>query len=190
LAQGQQAFSDARNPQLCPKDAIVTLIRRFAMPLLGSLALLTLSACGQQTDEAKPAATEAPDAKPGISVADGTFMLPVVAGNPGAAYFALSNDSANTVSIAAIAIAGVGKTEVHQTMGGSMKPVDRIDVEPKIALKFERGGLHVMAFELEPRLEAGQTTEMTITFTDGDKVSAPLKIEAMGAAMDHSGSDH
>lgn len=168
----------------------MTVIRHFAVPLLSGLALLSLSACGQQTDQAKPTATEAPDAKPGIAVAEGTFMLPVIAGNPGAAYFALSNDSANTVSIAAIAIDGVGKTEVHQTMGGSMKPVDRIDVEPKLALKFERGGLHVMAFEVSDRLKAGDTIEMTITFTDGDKVSAPLKIVAMGADMDHAGGDN
>jgi copper(I)-binding protein len=190
LAQGQQAFSDARNPQPCPKDAIVTVIRRIALPLLGTFTLLTLNACGQAQDEAKPAATEAPDAKPGISVADGKFLLPVVAGNPGAAYFALDNESTATVSIAAIAIAGVGKTEVHQTMGGSMKPVDRIDVEPKIVIRFERGGLHVMAFDVSGTLKAGETTEMTITFADGDKISAPLTIEAMGAGMDHSGSEH
>ena len=50
-----------------------------------------------------------------------------------------------------------------------------------------------MAFEVDGKLKAGGTTEMTITFLDGDKISAPLKIEAMGAAaggMDHSGSGH
>ncbi|MFM5950555.1 MAG: copper chaperone PCu(A)C [Novosphingobium sp.] len=164
--------------------------RRFALPLAAALSLAALGACDGAKQAEKPEATKAPEGKPGISVADGKLILPAVSGNPGAAYFALDNQSANTVSIAAIAIAGVGKTEVHQTMGGSMKPVDRIDVEPKITLKFEQGGLHVMAFDVEPRLEVGQTTELTITFADGDKVSAPLKIEAMGTAMDHAGSDH
>ncbi len=168
----------------------MSFTRRLALPLAASLALLTLTACGGAKDEDKAAPTAAPDAKPGISVADGKLILPAVAGNPGAAYFALDNESANTVSIAAITIDGVGKTEVHQTMGGSMKPVDRIDVEPKITLKFEQGGLHVMAFDVEPRLEAGQTTELTITFADGDKISAPLKIESMGTAMDHAGAEH
>jgi hypothetical protein len=47
-----------------------------------------------------------------------------------------------------------------------------------------------MAFEVDGKLKAGDTAEMTVTFTDGDKVSAPLAIEAMGAAaMDH-GSGH
>lgn len=169
----------------------MTLARRFVLPLAASLAALSLSACSQSAkEEEKAAASAAPEAKPGISVADGVFMLPAVSGNPGAAYFALDNESNNTVSIASIAIAGAGKTEIHQTMGGQMKPVDRVDVEAKTVVKFERGGLHVMAFEVDGSLKAGDTAEMTITFTDGDKVSAPLKLEAMGAgAMDH-GSGH
>lgn len=173
------------------KARFVTLARRIALPLAASLAVLSLGACGQAAkEEDKAAPTAAPEAKPGVAVADGMFMLPAVSGNPGAAYFALDNESNNTVSIASIAIDGVGKTEIHQTMGGQMKPVDRVDVEAKTVVKFERGGLHVMAFELDGKLKAGDTAEMTITFTDGDKVSAPLKIEAMGAgAMDH-GSGH
>lgn len=159
--------------------------RRFALPLAVSLSLLALGACGQEAKQAEPVASGAPEAKEGVAVTGGSFLLPVVAGNPGAAYFVIDNQSSNTVSIAAVAIDGVGKTEVHQTMGGEMKPVDRLDVEPKVAMKFERGGLHVMAFEVDGKLKAGDTTEMTITFTDGDKISVPLKIEAMGAAASH-----
>lgn len=160
--------------------------RRFAAPLALTFAVLSLGACQQATkDETKAAATGAPENKPGISVAEGRLTLPIVAGNPGAAYFLINNESTSSVSLASITIEGVGKTEVHQTMGGSMKPVDRIDVEPKITLKFEQGGLHVMAFEVNGRLKAGEATEMTITFADGDKLSAPLKIEAMGAGSAH-----
>lgn len=167
--------------------------RRFALPLAVSLSLLVLGACGQEAKQAGPTATGAPETKEGVAVTGGTLLLPVVAENPGAAYFVIDNQSSNTVSIAAVAIDGVGKTEIHQTMGGEMKPVDRLDVEPKVTMKFERGGLHVMAFELGDKLKAGETAEMTITFTDGDKLSVPLKIEAVGTATggaDHSGSGH
>lgn len=165
--------------------------RRIALPFALALATVSLGACQQAAkDEGKAAETKAPEGKPGLSIAEGKLILPAVSGNPGAAYFALDNESNATVSIATIAIDGVGKTEVHQTTGGSMKPVDRVDVEPKTVVKFERGGLHVMAFDLDAKLKAGGTAEMTITFTDGDKLSAPLTLEAMGAAMDHSGSGH
>jgi len=170
----------------------VTIARRFALPLAASLSVLALAACGGAKDEEKAAPTAAPEAKPGISVSEGKMILPAVSGNPGGVYFALANGGEAKVSIATIAIDGVGKTEVHQTIGGQMKPVDRLDVEGKTTLKFERGGLHVMAFDLDSKLQAGGTTEMTVTFSDGDKVSAPLKLESMGAAMggDMGGMDH
>ena len=191
MAQGHRAFSEAANPARAERTPILNFARRFALPLAASLSLLTLGACGGAKDEEKAAPTAAPEGKPGISVAEGRLILPAVAGNPGVAYFSLDNESANSVSIAAITIDGVGKTEVHQTMGGSMKPVDRIDVEPKIVLRFEPGALHVMAFDLDAKLKPGETTEMTLTFADGDKISVPLKLEAMGpAAMDHSGAEH
>lgn len=169
----------------------MTIARRFALPLAVSFSVLALAACGGAKDEDKAAPTAAPEAKPGIAVSNGKMILPAVSGNPGGVYFTLENSGTNTVSIASIAIDGVGKSEVHQTIGGKMKPVDRLDVEGKTTLKFERGGLHVMAFDLDSKLKAGGTTEMTVTFSDGDKVSAPLMLEAMGAAMgDMGGMEH
>ena len=38
-----------------------------------------------------------------------------------------------------------------------------------------------MAFDVADNLKAGGETELTLTFSDGDKVSLPVKIEAMGA---------
>ena len=40
-----------------------------------------------------------------------------------------------------------------------------------------------MVFNLASNLKAGGTTEMTITFADGDKSAAPLKIEPAGGGM-------
>lgn len=182
MAQGQRAISWCDQIASQPKGFFVINARRFSLPLAVSLSLLALGACGQEAKQAEAAATGAPEAKEGVAVTGGIFLLPIVTGNPGAAYFVVDNQSSNTVSIAAVAIDGVGKTAIHQTMGGEMKSVDRFDVEPKVAMKFERGGLHLMAFEVDDKLKAGATTEMTITFTDGDKISVPLKIEAMGAA--------
>ena len=157
-----------------------------AASLTLALLAMALGACQQQAKEgeAAPAASSAPAAKPGMTLSEGRLVLPAVEGNPAAAYFALSNGGKGTVSIAAVAIDGTGKAEVHQTVGGSMSPVDRIDIEPGTAIKLEPGALHVMAFDLDPKLVAGGTAEMTVTFADGDKLSAPLKIEARGEAME------
>ncbi len=168
------------------------MARRFALPLAASFSVLALAACGGTKDEEKAAPTAAPEAKPGISVSEGKMILPAVSGNPGGVYFTLENGGEAKVSVASISIDGVGKTEIHETIGGQMKPVERLDVEGKTTVKLERGGLHVMAFNLDNKLQAGGTTEMTVTFSDGDKVSAPLKLESMGAVMsgDMGGMDH
>lgn len=164
----------------------MTATRRFTLPLLTVAATLALAACGPQNEpgsEASSAASTAPEAKPGLSLSNGTLLLPAVKGNPGAAYFTVENQGDAAVSIAAITIDGVAKTEMHQTTGGQMRPAGQVDVPAKATVRFERGGLHVMAFDLDPALQAGGTTGITVTFSDGDKVSAPLKLEAMGGAM-------
>lgn len=143
-------------------------------------AALSLAACGQEKaakDEAK-----APDAKPGFAISDGRLVLPAVTGNPGVAYFNLENASGKLAVFATASVDGAGKAEVHQTAGNSMMKVDRIEIAPSTTLKFEPGALHVMLFELAPRVKAGAEAEITVTFEGGDKVSAPLKVEAAGGA--------
>ena len=166
-----------------------------AAALLG-LAALSLGACQQQKADHKDAAAAsgAPEAKPGMALSEGRLLLPAVKGNPAAAYFTLTNGGQAKVSVAAVSIAGAGKAEVHQTEGGKMSKVDALDVEPGKTVKLEPGGLHVMAFDVDPALVAGGTAEVTVTFADGDKLSAPLKIEARGAAQggmgDMEGMEH
>lgn len=147
---------------------------------------LSLTACQQGAPDqagATEAATAAPDAKPGMALSAGRLVLPVVAGNPAAAYFDLTNGGGEAVTLAAVSIEGAAKAEMHQTVGGKMSPLDGATVEPGATLKFEPGANHVMAFELDPKLAPGGTTEITLTFANGDKLSAPLKIEARGDAM-------
>ncbi len=148
-------------------------------------ALLALSACNQPGKTENPAETAtntAPDAKPGAQLSDGRLVLPAVKGNPGAAYFTLANGGDKPVTLAAIAVDGAAKAEMHQTSGGQMAAVDKAEVAPGAELKFAPGGYHVMLFDLDPKLAAGGTAEVTLTFADGDKLSAPLKIEAAGGS--------
>ncbi len=163
---------------------------RRSLLILAPLALgLTLSACQQAEKAPAAAASNGPEAKPGVAVSGGTLVLPAVKGNPGVAYFDVANSDAKAVALAAVAVDGAGKAEMHQTSGGAMAPVDRVDIDPNASVKFAPGGLHVMLFDLDPKLVAGGSAELTLTFADGDKVSAPLKIKAAGdAAM--GGMEH
>ena len=161
---------------------------------LGGLAIgiAALAACQQETAPAEPSN---PDAKPGLSVDGGKLVLPAVKGNPGAAYFALSNSGDKAAELAAVYVEGAARSEMHETSGGKMAKIEKIEVQPGETIKFERGGKHVMAFELNDSIQAGGTTEMTLIFADGDKLSTPLAVESViGAtgevANEMDGMDH
>lgn len=156
----------------------MTKARHFALPLLIAVATVSLAAC-KGADKPETAASSAPEGKPGVTVSDARLVLPAVAGNPGAAYFSLENQSKEMVAIASVAVTGAGKTEIHTA---DMKPVDHAEAEPRTTLRFEPGKVHVMVFDVGADLKAGSETELTVIFADGDKVSVPAKIEAMGAA--------
>jgi periplasmic copper chaperone A len=154
--------------------------------LICLLFALSLSACSETKSEGganAPAAKagNGPDAKPGFAITQGKLMLPTVAGNPGAAYFTLTNSSSKTATISAVAISGAGKAEVHQTTSTTMVKLDAQDIGHGTSLKFEPGRLHVMVFDIEPRLQPQTTTEITVVFSDGDKVSGSLAVEKAGS---------
>jgi copper(I)-binding protein len=153
--------------------------------------MLALGACQQAASPEKDTTAKAPDAKPGTAISEGRLVLPAVKGNPGAAYFTLENSGSGSIGIAAVAIEGAGKTEIHQTIGGAMSSVDQLLIDPGTKLSFRPGELHVMVFDLDPKLAAGGTSEMTVTFADGDKTSARLTIQSAGeAAMGEAEHGH
>jgi copper(I)-binding protein len=122
-----------------------------------------------------------PDAKPGITASGARLVLPVVVGRPGVAYFSVRNGTETSVALAGVHIDGAGKAEMHRAEGGKMSPVKTLDIAAGATTTFAPGGLHVMAFDIADTLKAGGETELTLTFADGDKVSLPAKVEAMGA---------
>ena len=154
--------------------------------IAASLLALSLAACQQQKAE-EPAAT-APEAKPGLSASEGVLMLPAVKGNPGAAYFTLANGNDKAATLAAVAIDGAGRTEMHETVDGKMSAVPSVSVEPGKSVEFKPGGLHVMAFDMANPPEPGAVVEATLTFEGGDKLSLPLTVKARGGE-DHAGHE-
>lgn len=154
-------------------------LARFA--LLAPLALgLSLAACRQT---GSPAEQEAPG-KAEVTITGGRLVLPVVSGNPGAAYFSLANGTKDPASLAAVTVAGATKAEMHETSGGSMMPITTVNLGPGSAVAFEPGGKHVMLFGLAKSLKAGDTAKITLNFSGGKAVVGELKVEATG------GTDH
>jgi copper(I)-binding protein len=172
-------------------DEVFTMRSLTAALAIALAPALALSACDKPQPD-KVEASSTPDAKPGISVTDGRLILPAVKGNPAAAYFTLANTSSGKATLAAVAVDGADSAEMHQTQGDQMIKVDRIEADPGTSLEFKPGGLHVMVFGLKSPPAPGAKIEMTLTFADGDKLSAPLTVAAAGAGddMGHMGGMH
>lgn len=162
-----------------------------ALPL-AIVATLALAGCKQEipTPEAGTSAAASPAddmvrGKAGITASDGKLVLPAVKGRPGAAYFMLSNSNTKTAIFAGVAIQGAKKAELHESKDGTMAPIKAFEVRPGEMFMFERGGRHVMVFDLAPTIKPGDSVEMTLTFADGSTVTTPLIAEAAGGAVDH-----
>lgn len=146
-----------------------------------ALATLGLAACGGE----KAAETEASDASAeGIAITDARLMLPAVAGNPGAVYFTVKNDGERDRFIRAAAVQGAQSAALHQMAmwNGEMTMQEEFQIPIKAGseLKFEPGGLHVMANGLDEGLAAGGTAEVTLTFVGGKTATFPAEVRAAG----------
>jgi len=143
-----------------------------------------LAGCGQGSPEtaqsAEPTAAAAPEAKPGLSLANGRLVLPAVAGNPAAAYFTLTNNSPTAVTVAAVDVAGAMMVMLHETKAeaghSTMADLAGPVVKAGESVVFAPGGKHVMIHDVPAEWKPGGTAELTLTFADGDKLSAPLAI--------------
>lgn len=152
-----------------------------------------LASCGAEqptdapgSDASSEASNEAaPDAKPGLTLTDGKLVLPAVKDNPAAAYFTLTNGSDKPVTIAAVDVAGASMAMLHETTNkdghASMDELAAPEIKPGQAITFAPGGKHVMIHGAPATWQVGGTTELTITFADGDKLSAPLAMVAPGS---------
>ena len=148
---------------------------------LAPFAALALAACNQGP---APAAQESAAAGQ-LAVTGGKLVLPAVRGNPGAAYFTVTNGTAQPASLTGATVEGTTKAEMHETSGGSMAPLTALTVGPGAAVTFAPGGKHVMVFGVPGSLQAGAAAKLTLTFAGGQTASTSLQVTAPGGGAEH-----
>ncbi|MAP70011.1 copper chaperone PCu(A)C [Erythrobacter sp. 3-20A1M] len=141
------------------------------------LAVPTLAACGGDapTEEA---------GVPGVTVSNARMVLAPVAGNPAAIYFDLSYDSDRPLALSRASVKGAESAVIHKygmwNEQEQMVEASRMTLNKGETVKFEPGGLHVMAMNPSPELKAGGSTDMTLHFSGGKEEVVPVTIQAAG----------
>ena len=145
-----------------------------------ALAALLPAACSGTGEET---AADAP-ASDGVTVSNGWMALPPVRGNPAAVYFDITNSAAGDATIVAVSVEGTESAMLHHTMTtdgqSTMEHMEEQAVPAGETVKFEPGGMHVMAMNPADTLQAGGTTQVTLTLGDGETIAFPAEIRAPG----------
>lgn len=145
------------------------------MPLVKILAALVF-----------PLAMLAGCSQPELRAEGGWVQLPVVPGNPAAAYFTLKGGAEDNALIAVTAPRAL-RAELHQSMeqGGmaAMEPVRRIPVPARGEAVLAPGGTHVMLIGLDRTITSGGAVELVLTFEAGPAIryTLPARTVAEGA---------
>lgn len=146
---------------------------------------LTLAACGQEqpSDNAQTEAT-APQLVEGVTIENPRMLLAPVSGNPAAVYFDLTYVGDSPVTLDSVTVEGSQSAMVHQMgedgNGGMMMASGPLTLNSGETLEFKPGGFHVMAMQVSPEIEAGQTTSVTIALSDGTTHSFETAVNAAG----------
>ena len=138
---------------------------------------LTIAACSEEAVE------ETAEAPP-IAATQGQLFLPAVEGNPAAVYFELENTSERGISVRRADVEGAASAELHDYMeydDTEMGSIGQVTLQPGESVSFEPGAKHVMAFDLDPSLEAGGSTTVTLTMVGGATMEFDVEIMAADA---------
>ena len=110
---------------------------------------------------------------PTLSVDKAYVRLAAAPGRPAVAYFTIHGGTADRVLIDVSSDVSI-KSEMHESMTSgamaTMKPIDQVPVRAGSAVTFAPGGKHVMLFDVNPSIKAGQRVLLTFTFSNNQRI--------------------
>ncbi|MHA6724174.1 copper chaperone PCu(A)C [Sphingomonas sp. RS2018] len=123
-------------------------------------------------------------AAPQAAVNGAWVKLNAVPGRPAAAYLTLHAGDA-PLTLTAARSPAAARAELHESAKDargvmSMRAVPSVAVDAGRTVALEPGGKHIMLFDVNPALKAGDTTAITLSFADGKTIEAQAKVRAAG----------
>jgi periplasmic copper chaperone A len=114
----------------------------------------------------------------------------------GAAYFTISNKTAQADKLISASYAGAERVELHNHIKQGdvmqMRQVPSVAIEAGQQVKFQPGGLHVMLMDLKEPLRADTKINLVLKFEKAGEVTVQAQVRKLGdrGADDHAGHEH
>jgi len=106
----------------------------------------------------------AEDSDSRIAISDVQILAPAIGAHASVAYFSISNDSDDMVTVSSISSPQFGSVEIHETTlddGVSrMRRIDSIEVAGRSRMSFSPGGKHIML--MQPATDVNPGTMVTL----------------------------
>ena len=117
------------------------------------------------------------------SVSNAWIRLPAVAGQPAAGYAVISA-TPDHIALVSVTSPSARRIEIHETMThgtmAGMRKLDRIDMAKEREVAFEPGGRHLMLFDVDPALKAGDKADLVFHYENGETSTLPARIVGAG----------
>ena len=97
-------------------------------------------------------------------------------GEPTAIFMNIYNEGEEDVSLATVQSDIGAHLTLHGTQNGRMVELSDINVPAHKMTSLKRGGLHIMVFDVEQDLKAGNTFPLRLLFDNGEVIKVDAKI--------------
>ncbi|WP_399940928.1 copper chaperone PCu(A)C [Streptomyces sp. BBFR25] len=139
-----------------------------AVAVIGALAL---AGCGDSDSDSDSAAS-------GAELSVGAAYIPQPVSDSMAAGFLTITNEGDAADELTSVTSETGEVTVHETVDGTMKEVDRLEVPAHGQLVFKSGGNHLMFEKLKQQPKQGQSVAVELHFAHSDPVTVKLPVKA------------
>ncbi|KKO44516.1 hypothetical protein WG68_15665 [Arsukibacterium ikkense] len=118
-----------------------------------------------------------------LTVTDGQVRVPMPGRTVTAGYFTIHNHAATAVSLVSAQSNAFERAELHQHTHKDgvmrMEQVDQIDIAANSSATLQPGGLHLMLFNPQQPLMAGESVTLDLSFSNGEVLSLSMPLTEM-----------
>ncbi|GAA2579333.1 MULTISPECIES: copper chaperone PCu(A)C [Streptomyces] len=158
-----------------------------ALAAVAVIGALVLTGCGGSDSDSPASGAE-------LSV-DAAYIPQPVSDSMAAGFLTITNESDAADELTSVT-SDAGEVTVHETVDGTMKEVDRLEVPAHGQLVFKSGGNHLMFEKLKQQPKQGQSVTVELHFAHSDPVTVELPVKsatyrpAAGHSENSENSEH